>query len=373
MHNKPHSEETRNKIAFKLSGGKIKQDIVCPICGSVFKSYQGRRKYCSKICSDIGKYGKKLNYKKPEQRKKKISKTLVKWYKTEEGKKKRKALREKMRKSPRFKIITDTKPHLMLVNLLEELGYKVMKEAIFGQFFIDCYVPELHLGFEADGPFHIKEKDNKRDAILLKKYFLPIGRFSAEILMDEDKSKVKNKLQKFICRCCADTKKNDLRIEKFNNLKMKINYAKPVKRYFNPGAEFSKSRKGKSNKEVYGFAKAQEMSNKISAAQKGKKVTIESRKKISDAKILFYSKLKEKHICLVCNKEFITGSNSKKIFCSQKCYHVKACGSRLNKSWEERVCRNCDNSFKVRKKVATKYCSKKCYLDFLKKYGKRGV
>lgn len=76
-----------------------------------------------------------------------------------------------------------TKIHQALINILSSMGHTVRIESPFGPYFIDCYIKELHLGFEADGkPFHSKMKDRKRDSDLLDNYGLRILHISEDYL-----------------------------------------------------------------------------------------------------------------------------------------------------------------------------------------------
>jgi len=69
---------------------------------------------------------------------------------------------------------TDTKPHRMLQQELNSLGIEFINEACFGTKAIDCYSPELHIGFEADGFFHQYHDDIARDNELYKRWRLKI-------------------------------------------------------------------------------------------------------------------------------------------------------------------------------------------------------
>lgn len=57
-----------------------------------------------------------------------------------------------------------TKGQLKLEKILNGLGYQTVLEYEVGQYYLDCMVPELSIGFEYDGPYHLdKKKDAKRD------------------------------------------------------------------------------------------------------------------------------------------------------------------------------------------------------------------
>ena len=77
---------------------------------------------------------------------------------------------------------TRTKPHLQLLSLLEALGLEVEEEKSFPPYFVDAYLPGLHVAFEADGPTHQAKPDAKRDLRLLGKYALPVYRITSLVL-----------------------------------------------------------------------------------------------------------------------------------------------------------------------------------------------
>ena len=95
---------------------------------------------------------------------------------------------------------TGTKCHLRLHKILEEMGFQVLDEALFGRYSLDCYVPEIHIGFEADGKhWHSKKHDSERDEWLFEKFSLPICRLKDSILIPISKeSLVKEMIQEFI-------------------------------------------------------------------------------------------------------------------------------------------------------------------------------
>ncbi len=80
-----------------------------------------------------------------------------------------------------------TRPQEWLRDLLEGVGYYVEDERQFGPYLIDCYVSELHAGFEADGElFHRtkgqRARDAERDHWLLTEAGVPVFRASAASL-----------------------------------------------------------------------------------------------------------------------------------------------------------------------------------------------
>jgi hypothetical protein len=74
-------------------------------------------------------------------------------------------------------------PRRLAMTLLREFPELVF-EAKFGRYSVDVYLPPpYHLAFEADGDhWHnkpgAKERDEKRDAVLLKQYGLPVVRLA---------------------------------------------------------------------------------------------------------------------------------------------------------------------------------------------------
>lgn len=86
-----------------------------------------------------------------------------------------------------------TKGHVRLHDILVQIGLAVEDEVRFGKYKVDCYVPEIHMAFEYDGPLHFrpsqKRKDIQRDKELLEDFKLPIMRvvekdFQTEELID---------------------------------------------------------------------------------------------------------------------------------------------------------------------------------------------
>lgn len=49
-------------------------------------------------------------------------------------------------------------------------------------YILDAYIPELNIGFEADGPFHDREYDTHRDAVLRRNGGTRVIRFGANEL-----------------------------------------------------------------------------------------------------------------------------------------------------------------------------------------------
>jgi very-short-patch-repair endonuclease len=93
-----------------------------------------------------------------------------------------------------------TKCHQRLHDILAGLGFKVVDNADFEPYKIDCYVDELHLGFEADGiGYHWKRRDAKRDAFILENYRVKILRITDKDLLNKKMQEdVKNRILEFV-------------------------------------------------------------------------------------------------------------------------------------------------------------------------------
>lgn len=68
--------------------------------------------------------------------------------------------------------------HQRLHRILVGLGFTVEDEVHVGKYVLDCFVRELHLGFEFDGPTHrgiaAERRDRKRDVWLDKEAGIPL-------------------------------------------------------------------------------------------------------------------------------------------------------------------------------------------------------
>ncbi len=76
----------------------------------------------------------------------------------------------------------DTAPQRRLHIMLEDMGFYVEDEVAVAQYYLDCYVRELHLGFEADGPTHAGlrvVRDRRRDDEIMSLYRIPVLRVPA--------------------------------------------------------------------------------------------------------------------------------------------------------------------------------------------------
>ena len=75
-----------------------------------------------------------------------------------------------------------------LSRFLEQLGFYVDQEVAVGEYSIDCYIEELHCGFELDSKYtHISRKrDKARDKWIYENYSIPICRIDESELKDTD-------------------------------------------------------------------------------------------------------------------------------------------------------------------------------------------
>lgn len=83
--------------------------------------------------------------------------------------------------------LTMTKPHKLMHSLLRQMGFEVIDEQQVGRFSLDCYVPEVHCGFECDGKrFHAgvkkSRRDRDRDEWIFDNAGIPILRIQADAL-----------------------------------------------------------------------------------------------------------------------------------------------------------------------------------------------
>ena len=70
--------------------------------------------------------------------------------------------------------------HKKVIKQLENWGIQLMEEVDFPPYRADCYLPDIHVVIEVDGPHHSKKADEKRDAEFLKCFFLPTFRIKTK-------------------------------------------------------------------------------------------------------------------------------------------------------------------------------------------------
>lgn len=83
-----------------------------------------------------------------------------------------------------------TEPHKKLHNIISDMGFAVADEVEVGDYILDCYVREVHLGFEYDGPLHDRPKqkkhDKNRDEWLNNEAGIPVFRVNEVQLKDKE-------------------------------------------------------------------------------------------------------------------------------------------------------------------------------------------
>ena len=89
---------------------------------------------------------------------------------------------------------TLTDIHVRLIDILKSIGLSVETEVSFPPKSVDCYLPDYHIAFEADGPQHSMQKDLDRDAFLLTEYALPVFHVDYRILESDDNVEIYKKL-----------------------------------------------------------------------------------------------------------------------------------------------------------------------------------
>lgn len=67
-----------------------------------------------------------------------------------------------------------------MVLYLEKRGLSIQWEESFWPHQVDIYLPDFHAVIEVDGPLHDKQKDTKRDLVLVEDYSLRIHRIPAK-------------------------------------------------------------------------------------------------------------------------------------------------------------------------------------------------
>lgn len=91
---------------------------------------------------------------------------------------------------------TDT-AHQRLVNKwIKEIGIGTQLEYEVGQYSIDIYVPDLLLGVEVDGPWHLRKRDKKRDEYILERHGIEVWRIPIKDINMSYKQKFMDKILK---------------------------------------------------------------------------------------------------------------------------------------------------------------------------------
>ena len=92
-----------------------------------------------------------------------------------------------------------TANHKKLIKVLNQLGLMIDTEVRVGNYSLDCYCYDLHLGFEADTRrTHMRGRDKKRDAWIMDNFNIPILR--VDIMEYKDKETLNTKIIDFISK-----------------------------------------------------------------------------------------------------------------------------------------------------------------------------
>jgi len=68
--------------------------------------------------------------------------------------------------------------HNLVDGWITALGIGTQLEYDVGKYSIDIYVPDLELGIEIDGPYHLRKRDAKRDAYITENFGIEMWRIS---------------------------------------------------------------------------------------------------------------------------------------------------------------------------------------------------
>ena len=71
---------------------------------------------------------------------------------------------------------TDTNHQRLINRWIKEIGIGTQLEYEVGKYSIDIYVPDLLLGIELDGPWHLRKRDKKRDEYILEDHGIEVWR-----------------------------------------------------------------------------------------------------------------------------------------------------------------------------------------------------
>lgn len=77
--------------------------------------------------------------------------------------------------------------HRELLGIIQGMGVQVVAEYPVGPYRLDCYLPEAHIGVEADGPGHSKSRDRRRARAIYDNYRIPILHLSDAAIKKEDR------------------------------------------------------------------------------------------------------------------------------------------------------------------------------------------
>ncbi|ANS04407.1 hypothetical protein [uncultured Mediterranean phage] len=96
-----------------------------------------------------------------------------------------------MRPEPRKK---DTPEQFKMAEWVKEAGFGSILEQDFEPYVVDIYIPDLLLGLEIDGPYHMKRRDAIRDEYIKDNYKIDIWRFPLKEVKTSLKDEFINRL-----------------------------------------------------------------------------------------------------------------------------------------------------------------------------------
>ena len=84
---------------------------------------------------------------------------------------------------------SQTDIHNRMRKIIQECGFNYVEEYIVrgpvkANYSLDFYLPEFHIGVEADGPYHQRKSDATRDTWIKDTTGILIIRFGGEIFLD---------------------------------------------------------------------------------------------------------------------------------------------------------------------------------------------
>ncbi len=297
-----------SRIAVIKNLGRINLSLLetrkCIYCGEKFyTSKKSSKKFCTRECrhkcqsgTNNPNYGHKWTEEEKQKSRERLYRTIMIGH---------------------LPIYSATINHLKLESILRNMGFIVQKEVGYGGFFVDCYLPEFHLALEADGPFHSKKRDEKRDSFLWDKFRLPILRIKGKLLIEESQ---KDKIRKGILSF----------IDKYSNS------VSDRSRYSFLGE--------------HGLIKIDHVSNwKVGKIRK-----------FDEKNGIFYwiDKQYKRFECSVCGKMLNIPENNPRKYCSSLC--ANRAPRKLKRI--KKVCMKCGKEFEVLPRQRDrKYCSVQCY------------
>ncbi len=81
--------------------------------------------------------------------------------------------------------LTVNRYHEQVIGWISAMGLEYMEEYPVGPYSLDVWLPEMQLGVELDGPDHSKQRDRRRDDVLLTSWDIMVVRFKVGTPKDE--------------------------------------------------------------------------------------------------------------------------------------------------------------------------------------------